>query len=282
MNLFGSKLTKAIRLGNKLIEQGKNDPAVQVFESILLEDPRNVDSYVGLGTAYMQKGGIKNAKRSIIFYRKALLIDFLQLHIHHKIIKVYDRLGDNRGIMSEKKILFIAKTLKNDPNNALANNNMGVIQLKLKSYGAAIKFFKKAILNDKYMDVAQFNLSKALFQKATMTKDKEYRKQLLIESTNELESVMDKGEPNAETLLLKAKILLHIGQPKAALTFCHRASKVDYSLKEIFATQSLIETKLGEITNASRSYDNFQSLKKAEMKPRPGSKKKTPPQKTKS
>ena len=83
-------------------------------------------------------------------------------HIYHKIIKVYDRLGDNRNIMAEKKKLFIAKTLnyeeksisKNSDifngisNEASAQNRNRI----LKSYDYLLNNKYKVIVNEKTLD----------------------------------------------------------------------------------------------------------------------------------
>lgn len=264
-NYFASPVQKYLRYGKNLFEQKQHEQAIAAYKAAIREDPKCLPAYLGIGDTYMAMGGIQNSKTSIKYYQRALGIDYTQVHIYHKIIKVYDRLGDNRNIMVEKKKIFIAKTLKNDPENALANNNMGVIQLKQKNYNVAIKFFTKAIQYDKSFNVAQLNLAKALFKKGISQRDSEKRKGILMRGISELEKLILSGKEGPEMLLLKAKFLFHLDEPKQALALCDSVIVIDGTLKEAFATKSMIETKLGKISKATASYESFQSLKKAEI-----------------
>ena len=164
--------------------------------------------------------------------------------------------------MAEKKKLFIAKTLKSDPQNALANNNMGVIQLKQKNYNSAIKFFLAAVKNNKLLDVAQFNLAKALYKKGSTHPSPEKSKDALMRGITELEKLLQKSDDEPEMLLLKAKFLSQLNEPKQALLLCEQVIKLDGTMKEAYATKSVLETKLGNIMDASADYASFQSLKK--------------------
>jgi len=264
-NYFGTPVQKYLRFGKNLFEHEQYEQSISAYKAAIREDPKCMQAYLGIGNTYLELGGIKNAKTAIKYYQRALSIDYTQVHIYHKIIKVYDRLGDNRNIMAEKKKLFIAKTLKGDPQNALANNNMGVIQLKQKNYNSAIKFFLAAVRNDKFLNVAQFNLVKALYKKGSKHVNPEKGKDVLMRGITELEKLLQKNDDEPGMLLLKAKFLSQLDETKQALLLCEQVIKLDGTMKEAYATKSMLETKLGNIMDASADYESFQSIKKAEL-----------------
>ncbi|MBT4287430.1 MAG: tetratricopeptide repeat protein [Deltaproteobacteria bacterium] len=261
-NYFGNPVQKYLRYGKKLFEKEQYDQALSAYKMVIEEDSQCMQAYLGIGDTYLEWGGIQNAKTAIEYYQRALGIDFTQIHIYYKIIKVYDRLGDNRNIMAEKKKLFIAKTLKDNPQNAMANNNMGVIQQKQKNYDSAIEFFIKAVKKNKFFDVARFNLAKALYKKGVSHPDPEKAKDIFMLGIMELERLL-RSENDPQMLLLKAKFLIQLDEPKQALAHCEQAIKLDSTMKDAYATKSMIETKLGNLMDAFAAYESFQSLKKS-------------------
>lgn len=58
--------------GDALLIQGKPADAIDLYETALAADPKNVDAFVGLGKAY-EKQGLTG--KALSFYRKALVIN---------------------------------------------------------------------------------------------------------------------------------------------------------------------------------------------------------------
>ncbi|MBU2511766.1 tetratricopeptide repeat protein [bacterium] len=257
---------------NSLVNEGylylkkqKYEEAIDLFNSAIHEDDHCFDAYVGIGRASSTQGGIENAKKSIIYFNKALKIDPTKLEIYQEIINVYERLGDKRNAMAERKKQFLAKTLKSNPSDAKANNNMGILQLQQKNVNAAIVSFKKAIKCDRNYLMARSNLASAFLYKAQKLETDEERSLVLKQGLGLIDQVLEK-ENTAEANLIKAKILLMKGDSAKASEFCNKAISIDPSFKEAYNTKRAIEEQLGNVGEANMAYENYQSMTQQEQK----------------
>ena len=257
---------------NPLVNQGyvflrkqKYDEAMENFKAAISEDKLCQDAHVGAGKALAAMGGIQNAKKSIVYFNNALKIDPSKLSIYQEIINVYERLGDKKNAAAERKKQFLAKTLKANPNDSKANNNMGVLQLQQKNVNAAIKSFKKAIRANKSFLMARSNLASAFLQKAQKSKDSGEQDLCLKQGLGLINQVLEK-QSTAEANLIKAKILLQKGDAQKASEHCTIALSIDPALKEAYNTKRAIEEKLGNVGEANIAYDNYQSMKQSEQK----------------
>lgn len=249
--------------GYKLAAQENYDNAILAFKSALQQNEKDKAAFIGMARVYQKMGGISNSKSSIAQFNKALEIDPAMIDIYNDLIQLYKRLGDNKNAVLEHKKQFVAKSLRLNADDPLANNNMGVIQMKQKRLDPAIQFFLKALKKKPSFLMARANLAKALFQKGVLTDKEEKKKDLLKQAAKRIEEVLSKKK-TAENILLKAKIFFHYGQEKKALAFCDEAYKMDPSMKEIQATKRVIEEKMGNIVKATQAFEDYQSLKKAE------------------
>ncbi len=254
--------------GEILLKNGNPQHALKAFQVAIENDPACVAAYIGLAKCYSELGGIQNTKKAVQAYYKALEFDFLRIEIYEAVVMLYLKLGDNKNAHAEKKKLQTVRTLKNNPNNPVANNNLGIIQLHQKQYDAAIQSFQKAAKSEGVHSVAQLNLAKTWLQKGLGEKDEEMHKKLLIKAANELESYLN-NNLQADGLLVKAKIFMAYGDYKSALSFCNEAYKLNNTIKEIYNTKRAIEEKLGNIREASEAFDAYQSLAKEERKMKP-------------
>jgi tetratricopeptide (TPR) repeat protein len=261
--IFSAPENPFIADGYKLAEQENYDNAILAFKSALQQNEKDKAAFIGMARVYQKMGGISNSKSSIKQFNKALEIDPAMIDIYNNLIELYKRLGDNKNAILEHKKQFVAKSLRIDADDPLANNNMGVIQMKQKKLDSAIRFFQKALKKKPSFLMARANLAKALFQKGIVTDKEDERKDLLKKSAKRIEEVISK-QKTAEHILLKAKIFFHYGQEKKALVFCDEAHSMDPSMKEILATKRVIEEKMGNIVKANEAFEGYQSLKKAE------------------
>lgn len=241
------------------------DDAINCFQNVIKEDNQSTDAYVGLGKTYCAQEGIKNTKQGLEFLQKAVQTDPTRLDIYNEIINIYERLGDKRKAATERKKQFIAKTLKSNPNDAKANNNMGIIQLQQNNTDAAITSFKKAIKLNKSFPTAKQNLSNAFLQKAMATKNEEEKAFLLKQSLGLINQVIEGGK-SAEALLIKAKALLSRNEFDQAASACDEALLLEPSMKEAFNTKRVIEERRGNIGKANEAFENFESMKEKEQK----------------
>ncbi len=171
---------------------------------------------------------------------------------------------------SKLKILYrelpcrrLVKTLKTDPENPVANNNLGVLMLKQRSITGAIRYFSKAVRSDPSYHIALFNLGKAFFQKGLREKDTNEK----LKSLKYAKKFTQKGlniEQKVSAVLMLAKIYLHLEDYNSALEFCEKAALIDNTYKEIYATKRIIYEQINDIGEAKAAYKNYKSLTDAE------------------
>jgi len=254
---------KHINDGYELLEVKDYKQAIIAFETAAREDPKNIEAYLSMAKAYQQQEGIANAKLAVVNLQKALAIDFTQLNLYLELIKMYERLGDKRNAVLERKKAHIAKSLKSSADDPVANNNLGVIQLRQNHLDGAITSFETAVKNRPTFWMARTNLAKAYLQKSLMMEKESEKKKLLESASTHLDQVLAK-EVTAQALLIKAKIILNHGNAKQALLICEQALQMDPSEKETYATKMVIEEKLGNIVKAGQAFDDYHAIKKGE------------------
>ena len=251
--------------GNILLNERNYDAAMAAFETALSGDNTLTEAYVGLGKAYAGVGGVKNAKAAVQYFYKALEEDYTREEIYDAIVKMYQKLGDSKRAHIERKKLQTVRTLKTSPNNAVANNNLGVIQLGQKHYDGAIRSFMKATKGQPCDHISQFNLANAWLQKASVEQDTHEKKTQLTRAYKEVETFMKHKKTCAGELLM-AKIFIAYGDFGKALVSCNEAIHLDATNKEALNTKIAIDEKLGNISEASEGFKDLQNLKEGESK----------------
>ncbi|MDX2469504.1 MAG: hypothetical protein QNL04_02885 [SAR324 cluster bacterium] len=251
--------------GNILLNERDYDGAMAAFETALSGDNTLTEGYVGLGKAYAGLGGVKNAKAAVQYFYKALEADYTREEIYDAIVKMYQRLGDDKRAHIERKKLQTVRALRSDPHNAVANNNLGAIQLGQKHFDGAIRSFTKATKGQACDHISQFNLANAWFQKASLEEDAHEKKGQLARAYKEIETFMQ-HKKTCQGELLKAKIYMVFGDYNKALISCNAAIQLDATHKEALNTKIAIDEHLGNISEASEGYKDLQSLKKGEGK----------------
>ncbi len=251
--------------GYALLDEANFEQAIRAFQAAIKEDIHCIEAYIGLAKTMSTQGGIDKAKSAIKYLQQALDIDYTKIEIYREVIDLFERLGDKKNATIERKKQSIARTLKSSPNDSKANNNMGVLQLKQRNFDSAIQFFKKSIKADRKFLNAKLNLANTFLQKALILEKKSEKISLLKTSNALMEDVLA-VDKTAQTYLLKAKILLHMENVKQAAEICEKAYQLDPGMKEIINTKRAIEEKLGKISDASASYEQYKSMNTQESK----------------
>lgn len=88
-----------IKLGNTLMDSGRNRDAADAYEKALAIDPKNVDVRVDMGTCYRNSG---RPEKAVEAYRKAIEINPRHINAHRNlgVVLAYD-LGDRAGAVRE-------------------------------------------------------------------------------------------------------------------------------------------------------------------------------------
>src|SRR3989339_82244 len=114
---------QALGDGQALLKDQNWVQAANAFKTALAEDSSNLDAWMGLAEAHAEMGDIKNSKLAIQYYYKALELDTFFEAAYTEVIKLYHKLGNQKGAHIERKKLQVVRTLKTNPHNPTANNN---------------------------------------------------------------------------------------------------------------------------------------------------------------
>src|ERR1035437_456615 len=138
-------------------EKQNYDAAISNYEKAVAINPKLVEAYNNLGSAYDDKGDIETA---IFYYKKAIAIN-------PKFAGAYNNLGIayiNKGDI-ETAIIYYKKAIAINPEYAKAYYNLGVAYDYKGDFETEIIYHKKAIaINPEYAD-AYYNLGNAYTQK---------------------------------------------------------------------------------------------------------------------
>ena len=270
--LFSGKLfsgkNRFVKEGEGFLRKHDYEQATIAFQTALKGDPKCTDAYIGLADVLGKKGGINNFKAAVNMLHKATEIDPFKIRIYDLAYEMYDKLGKKKEAMAEKRKQQIIRTLKTNPNDSVANNNLGVILLRQNKINMAIEYLKKAADNDLSYETGHSNLAKALFQRALKQNDKAEKLKDLDTAGKCLERVLRLGGESPFTLVMMAKILILKESYEEALQLCNRAIAIDNTMKEAYAAKKLIFERTANLAEAGNAYKSYKSLSDAEKKPR--------------
>lgn len=252
---------KHLRDGLKLLEEGYYKDGYNAFLMANHRNPKKVEPYLGMAHCLEELGGTENLKEAVEHLRRAIAIKPLDTQVYEELIALLYSEGHLEEAQKYKKKQFTAKTLRANPGNALANNNMGVMYMGMHDFERAIEFFKKALKANRNLRIAQLNLAKVYFYRSQEVHDAAERQNCLDLCRREIDRI--KGNMDiAETLVLRAKIALHEKKLQEAKNLLVRAKNIDGTMREIFATMQLVEEKLGNVAGATTAFETYKSLKR--------------------
>lgn len=130
------------------------EAAVSSLQIANILSPKEIDTYISLGSAFYDAEDYKNA---LVVYRKALELDPNNSKIHCNLGYLHWGMGDITEAIKEYKL-----SIKFDPNYDIAHNNLGVIYLDdLAHIQKAIECFKAAAEANPNYALAYYNLGRA-------------------------------------------------------------------------------------------------------------------------
>jgi Flp pilus assembly protein TadD len=146
-----NELQEVARAARKNLEQGKYRTAEKQYQTILAEDPKNLDALSNLGVAYFRTSKIRSAESTL---KKALAIaptdDFVLTTlgiVHYRQSRFDDALKELR------------KAIELNPNSATAHNYLGITASQKGRQQEAEKEMLQAIAKDPNYADAHFNLA---------------------------------------------------------------------------------------------------------------------------
>ncbi|MBW2277049.1 MAG: tetratricopeptide repeat protein [Deltaproteobacteria bacterium] len=123
--------------GEALIEQGAFEEAAEMFERLLVEDPKNAKAHYYLGLCRENLGGMAAAIES---YRKALGLDPNLAEAHNNLGNLLLAEGDLAGAEPE-----LAVYLEQHPDESGAHYNYGLVLEEMGKLAQAREHYDKAI-----------------------------------------------------------------------------------------------------------------------------------------
>ena len=145
------ELQAVARVARKNVEEGRYRTAGKQYQTILAEDPKNLDALSNLGVVYFRTGKIRSAESTL---KKALAIapndDFVLTTlgiVHYRQSRFDDALKELR------------KAIEINPNSAIAHNYLGITASQKGRQQEAEKEMLQAISKDPNYADAHFNLA---------------------------------------------------------------------------------------------------------------------------
>ena len=146
-----SELQDIATAARKNLEQGKYRPAEKQYQTVLAQDPKNLDALSNLGVVYFRTGKIRSAESTL---KKALAIapndDFVLTTlgiVHYRQSRFDDALKELR------------RAIQINPNSATAHNYLGITASQKGRQQEAEKEMLQAIAKDPNYADAHFNLA---------------------------------------------------------------------------------------------------------------------------
>jgi Flp pilus assembly protein TadD len=182
-----NELQEVAHAARKNVEQGKFRTAGKQYQTILAEDPKNLDALSNLGVIYFRTGKIRSAESML---KRALAIapndDFVLTTlgiVHYRQSRFDDALKELR------------KAIEINPNSAIAHNYLGITASQKGRQQEAEKEMLQAITNDPNYADAHFNLAVILI--TTQPSSKELAKEHYARAT----ALGTQPSPSLERLL---------------------------------------------------------------------------------
>jgi len=155
-------------LGKARYEQGRPEDAIEYLQHALELQPEATSLHYLLGLAYRKLGDLEEAKRHLALNRsvEVLFPDPLVTNLNNllKGSRLHLKAG-NRALEDgdfETAVMWFRRAVKADPNDKLAQNNLGYSLAELGKRGEAVQYFHKALELDPEYVIARLNLAAAL------------------------------------------------------------------------------------------------------------------------
>ena len=248
-----------LRDAQSLMEKKLFAQATNAFQKTLEMDPENVEAFKGLGQVLMRKGGRTNIESSLKQFHEATLRDPLNEEIYVLNSQVMQALGRTKESNLEQKKALSLRTLRKDPKNAIAANNIGIAMVRLGKIAMAISYFQKSIDSDRSYDMPRRNLASTYLQLAEKETNPQKQKDLLGKASVEISKALEIGV-SPPTLVVQTRILIMTGDTEQALEVINKANDLQPGSKLIMTVKQGVLEKLNRLTEARETYEGAKSF----------------------
>ena len=260
LKLFRREAPSSLVSAGRQLEDNRHfAQATVAFNRALALDPDHAPAYEGLGDVLLKKGGRANVEAAVLQYQEAVKRNPFNDRTYAALGRAYDSLGKRKEAALEKKKLVVARTLRADPANPIANNNMGIMLLQQNWIVAAIDYFTRSTKADPRYDTAVRNLAVTHYKLASDTMEPATRAQNLEKAKNYITKALAIAE-SPLTLLTQARILLLEERFEEALAVCERVEQIDPAMKEMFGLKKAALLKLNRLEEANKAHETWHFL----------------------
>ncbi|MBD3161299.1 MAG: tetratricopeptide repeat protein [Candidatus Eisenbacteria bacterium] len=136
------------RLGVTLMKAGRDEEAIDSFETCVSEDPRMVKAQINIGCILDAAGA---RERAVLAFQKAIEMNPASVESHCNLGAAYGDLGRRREAVEE-----FQRAIEIDPGCALAHFNLGVIHLEEKPEEARVSLQRAMALEPENNDIRYY------------------------------------------------------------------------------------------------------------------------------
>ena len=155
------KIDKAMRLAETLTYNGNYKAALEIYESIVVEDDNLAEAYARRGVVFSYLGNYENAESDLM---TAISIDSTKSNFFAWMGSLKEEIGD-----TIKGIYYYEKAIEID-SNFLALNNLGMYYLASKQYSKSLRYFNSSINNNPNYSLA-YNNRGSLKERMSLSED---------------------------------------------------------------------------------------------------------------
>ncbi len=136
--------------------EGQLPQAISLYEQILSQEPKHLNTLHFLGLTYAQLGDMDNA---ILYLLQALSLSPDNASLLNNLANAYKKLHQ-----LDKAIEYYQHAIALQPNYAQAHNNLGTVYALKKNYAQALLHYTRAVHAEPDFSAAHFNLGLLLLQ----------------------------------------------------------------------------------------------------------------------
>ncbi|MCZ6730350.1 MAG: tetratricopeptide repeat protein [SAR324 cluster bacterium] len=246
-----------IKEGQNLVENHNFALAAIAFQQAINLDENNKEAHKGMGNVLFRKGGRSNANLALESFMAASRLDPFDEHVYALSAKIYEKLCMKKEATLQRKKLMTVKILQTEPNNPIANNNMGMLFLQLQQVDSAITYFENAIAARPGYDTAHRNLAVTYYGMAMAEPDEQKKEHHLNQAINNIGIAMVESR-SISAMLVYGKILLAKSLYEDALAIMEEVEELDRTNKDVYSIKSQALEKMNRTKDAQEAFDSYQ------------------------
>lgn len=260
LNWFRSESQEAqLARGQQLIDRRSYLQAQNLYQDILRKHEDSLAALRGLGTALMLQGGRSNLLAAQAHLQEVVTREPTDLPVYVALATIYDKLGRAEDADRERRKVAILKRLQQEPDNAAANNNLGILLVQQKQWDPALAAFHRALDKDPKLDVAWRNVAATCYQLAQAESRPEARGVHVAAGLAAAEKAIAL-KPNLPSMLTIALLKSIGGDTQAAVDAIAKAQAEHPENKDVYAVMRTVLERAGMFDEALKANEIYAEM----------------------